>query len=691
MARLLLFFLLFTTMLYAQEHEGKTLVKASIIADTQAIVPGQPFQVGVVLEMAPHWHTYWQYGGDAGFPTEIKWTLPEGFAAGPIQWPLPQRLKEPGDIEVYAYGDKTMLVTTIVPPKDFKGESVTIKGAASWLVCAEICVPGNADLELTLPVASSASPANEAIFREYAQQVPSAEAPPYQLSWKRAGDQWELTVTGLGDAKSIDLYPIPGSKQQVGHSSGGEVSDGRATVAIAAPGDLSGVLVVDGPDGRKGWLVASAGDAPKTSDAPVGRSAGGFQPSLWVALLWGFLGGLILNLMPCVLPVISLKIFGFIKQSGEDRGRILKHGLAFVAGIFSWFMGLALVIVALKLAGREVTWAFQFQNSWFILFIACLVFVFALNLFGVFEIILPGRANNALAEASSGNGYLGSYSQGVFATLLATPCTAPFLGAALGFAFAQSPLVILALFASISLGMSAPYFLLSAQPGWMKILPKPGAWMERVKQFMAFPLLATLLWLLSVLGGQKGLGGVIWASAFLLCLGLACWIYGAFAGPLASVRAKAISWILILVIVIGGGWLFLAQSFASSQAGAKAVSGEHGGIPWQEFSTKALAELRAQGKPVFVDFTADWCISCKFNERTAINVPAVRAAFEEKGIVPMMADWTNANPEITAALKEFGRVGVPFYVLYPANNGEPIILPEILTTQIVLDAFAKAR
>jgi len=691
MARLLLSFLLCATLLQAQEHEGKTLVKASILADTQAIVPGQPFQVGVVLEMAPHWHTYWQYGGDAGFPTEIKWALPEGFAAGPIQWPLPQRLKEPGDIEVYAYGDKTMLVTTIVPPKDFKGDSVTIKAAASWLVCAEICVPGNADLELTLPVSTSAAPANEAIFQEYAQKVPSADAPPFELAWKRAGDQWELTVIGFGDAKSIDLYPLPNASQQVGHSSGGEVADGKATVSITVPGDLSGVLVVDGPAGRKGWLVSSSGG---TATAPSSATTAAPQApaiSFGLALLYGFLGGLILNLMPCVLPVISLKIFGFIKQAGDDRGRILRHGLAFAAGIFTWFMGLALVLVGLKLAGHEISWAFQFQNSWFILIIASIVFVFALNLFGVFEIILPGRANNALAEASSGHGYLGSYSQGVFATLLATPCTAPFLGASLGYAFTQGPVTILALFAAISLGMALPYLLLSAQPAWMKILPKPGAWMERVKQFMAFPLLATLLWLLSVLGGQKGLDGVIWASAFLLCLGLACWIYGAFAGPFASARAKVISWALILVVVLGGGWLFLAQSFASSQAGAKAAGGEKDGIAWVEFSTKALADLRAQGKPVFVDFTADWCISCKFNERTAINVPSVRAAFKDKDIVPMIADWTNANPEITAALKEFGRVGVPFYVLYPANNGEPIILPEILTTQIVLDAFAKAR
>lgn len=690
MPRLFLCFFVLAATLQAQVYEGKTLVKPALIADTQAIVPGQPFQVGLVLEMAPHWHTYWEYSGDAGVPTEIKWTLPEGFAAGPIQWPLPQRLKEPGDIEVYAYGDKTMLITTIVPPKDFAGQSVTIKAVAAWLVCAEICVPGKADLELTLPVAATAQPANEEIFRQFQQQWPSAEPPPYQLAWKQAGERWELTVSGLGNAKSIDLYPLPAADQQVQHAAGGQVAEGKATVSLVAPGELKGVLVVDGPEGRKGWLVSSSSAMNGTTASGVLVSPAAAPVSLWLALLYGFLGGLILNLMPCVLPVISLKIFGFIKQAGEDRGRIFRHGLAFVGGIFTWFMGLALVIVGLKLTGREVTWAFQFQNPWFILFIASLVFVFALNLFGVFEIILPGRANNALAEASSGNGYLGSFSQGVFATLLATPCTAPFLGFSLGYAFTQGPLVILALFASISLGMAAPYFLLSAQPAWMKVLPKPGAWMERVKQFMAFPLLATLIWLLSVLGGQKGLDGVIWTCAFLLCLGLACWIYGAFSGPLASIRARIISLLLIILVVGGGGWAFLGD-FSQAQASAKGVAEEKGGIAWREFSAKELASLRAQGKAVFVDFTADWCISCKFNERTAIDVPAVREAFVKQNVVPLKADWTNANPEITAALKEFGRVGVPFYVLYPANNGEPIILPELLTQQIMLDALAKAN
>ena len=398
-------------------------------------------------------------------------------------------------------------------------------------------------------------------FPRFAKLLPAATPAPYELSWKRSGNLLELSVNGLKDAKAVDLFPLPPKGEQVGHPKGGPIRDGAATITFENPGDLRGVLVVETESGRQGWLVSSSEQVasrgpPSSSIASVPIAN---QPGLWQALIFGFLGGFILNLMPCVLPVISLKIFGFIRQAGDHPERILRHGLAFIAGIFAWFLGLGLVILALKSTGREVTWAFQFQNPWFNLVIGCIVFVFALNLFGVFEIVLPGRASTALAEASSREGYSGSFFQGIFATLLATPCTAPFLGTALGFAFSQSPFVILLMFASVALGMSAPYFLLSARPGWMKLLPKPGEWMERVKQFMGFPLLATLIWLLYILGNQRGLEAVIWAAAFLLCLALACWIYGAFCGPLSSVRTRVVSLAAIVLIVFGGARFFLAE------------------------------------------------------------------------------------------------------------------------------------
>ncbi len=677
---------------HAQVYEGKTLVTASLVSDTAGIVPGKPFEVGVLLEMAPRWHTYWEYPGDAGLPTAIAWTLPEGFVAGPIQWPLPDRVIEPGEIEVYAYKDKVLLLTAIVPPAKIAEKTVTLRAKVDWLVCEEICIPGSADLELSLPVTNEATEANAELFSAFRKLLPAATPAPYQLKWTRNGNLLELSVNGLKDAKAVDLFPLPAKGEQIGHPQGGPIQNGAATIKFENPGDLRGVLVVETKSGRQGWLVSSSEQLvsrePPISSKPSAQSTN--QPGLWQALIFGFLGGFILNLMPCVLPVISLKIFGFIRQAGDHPERIFRHGLAFIAGIFAWFLGLGLVILGLKSTGSEVTWAFQFQNPWFNLIIGCVVFVFALNLFGVFEIVLPGRASTALAEASSQEGYAGSFFQGIFATLLATPCTAPFLGTALGFAFSQSSLVILLMFASVAFGMSAPYFLLSARPGWMKLLPKPGEWMERVKQFMGFPLLATLIWLLYILGNQRGLDAVIWAAAFLLCLALACWIYGAFCGPLSSVKTRVVSLAAIVLIVFGGAGFFLTERFArSTMPGTASRSSD--GIAWRPFSQKALDELREAGEPVFVDFTADWCISCKFNERTAIDVPAVREAFSKSGIVPMKADWTNANPEITAALKKFGRVGVPFYVLYPRGaSDQPIILPEILTQSIVLEALSKA-
>jgi thiol:disulfide interchange protein/DsbC/DsbD-like thiol-disulfide interchange protein len=651
--------------------QSAPLVRAQLLADTNAIVPGQSFQAGLLLEMADGWHTYWEYSGDAGLPTTIQWQLPKGFTAGPIDWPVPEAKLEPGDIQTYAYGGRVLLLTTITPPAGVSG-NITLKAKADWLVCKETCIPGGAELELALPVATNFSPANAALFEEFRSQLPSEKKPPYPISWKRTANQLTLEVGGIPANTPLALFPLPADNQEVGHPEFLPPSSLR----ISSQGNFRGVLSVGEGPSRRAWFVSeNSAETEKTATATMG---------LWLALFYGFLGGLILNLMPCVLPVISLKIFGFIKQSGDSRTAILSHGLAFAAGIFAWFLGLAAIIIALKSSGAEVTWAFQFQNPWFNIAIGSIVFVFALNLAGVFELILPGRAATAMESAGSGEGLGGPFFQGVFATLLATPCTAPFLGSALGFAFSQSSAVILAMFASVAFGMALPYLLLSAQPGWMKFLPRPGAWMERLKQFMAFPLLATLVWILSILGGQRGVEGVVWFSAFLVCLAFAAWLYGAFCGPLASSKQRVIAILLALASIIGGGWYFLGKNF--TQIGKT----DPDSIAWVDFSEARLKSELAAERNVFVDFTADWCITCKCNERTAINTPAVRALLAEKNIVPIKADWTNSNPEITAALKHFGRVGVPLYVLYPAADpSNPIVLPELLTESILVDALKK--
>ena len=413
------------------------------------------------------------------------------------------------------------------------------------------------------------------------------------------------------------------------------------------------------------------------------RTAGTSQVPQGLAklLLFGFLGGFILNLMPCVLPVISLKIFGFIRHAGDSRARIFRSGLAFVAGIFVWFIGLALVLIGLKMAGHELTWAFQFTNPYFVLGMSAVVLVFALNLFGVFEISLPQSATSSLMDVTAREGDAGSFFQGVFATVLATPCTAPYLGTALGFAFTQSSAMILLMFIAIAAGMSAPYLLLSAQPAWLRFLPKPGPWMVHVKQLMGFLLLATLLFLLSVLGAERGVSAVIWASAFLLVLSLACWMKGQFLLPTTSRATRAVVLVLMLALVIGSGFYFVGKKFRAAKLSPTETS-----LPgdWQPFTPERLQSELAQGHTVFVDFTAAWCITCKFNEATVLESEQVREAFKRNGIVKLKADWTNADPAITKILKQFGRPGVPFYVLYPAGKS-PIPFPELLTKSIVLE------
>ena len=672
----------------AQTYQGKQLVRPELLADTTAIVPGKPFTVGLLLRMAPGWHTYWKFSGDAGLPTELKWKLPPGWKVGDIQWPIPLKTNDPGDIETYGYENEVLLMQEITPPAKIDDLSAKASTEASWLVCEKICIPGGATLQLDLPVTSTSQPANTDAFARYRRLLPQNLPAPNvaRADWSRVGSDLHLKITSETLAKypAVDFFPLPEQEMIVGHPAVQSRSSNEVVFRIpleSAPKDLSSmaglVVFAQQPNGddRAAWQITSA-PAVSASRPPPTRG-------IFMFLVFGFLGGLILNLMPCVLPVISLKIFGFVQQAGQSRQKIFRSGIAFTLGIFAWFIALAILLIALKGAGRDVTWGgFQFTNPYFVLALSVIVLVFALNLFGVFEVSLPQSVTRNLLSTSERKDLLGSFFQGVFATVLATPCTAPFLGSALGFAFTQSAAIILAMFIAIAAGMSAPYLLLSAQPAWLRFLPRPGPWMLHVKQFMGFLLLATLLFLLYVVGAQRGLEGAIWASCFLLVISVACWMKGAFVLPTASVAKRTIVLVLVLLLVLGSGVYFIGDKFQSAKI-ASADSQIEG--DWQPFTPERLQTELEQGRTVFVDFTAAWCLTCKFNEASVLEAQDVREAFQRHAIVKLKADWTNGDPVITKLLQHFGRPGVPLYVLYPAKNEEPIVFPEVLTKGMILD------
>src|SRR5215472_14740278 len=681
----------------AQTYQGKEVVRPQLLADTDAVVPGKPFTVGLLLRMAPAWHTYWKFSGDAGLPTELKWKLPPGWKIGEIQWPIPLKTIDPGDIQTYGYENEVLLMQEITPPTNLDSSSVKLSAEASWLVCERICIPGGATLQLELPVSTANQPGNTELFARYRrllpQNWPGATVAP--ADWSRVGSDLRLKVASesLASYPAVDFFPLPEESTVVGHPR--IESRSKNEVVFGVPiessekqlSSMAGLVVfAKQPNGedRSAWQMTGAtGGAQTGSSASLSATARKPVRGIFTFLLFGFIGGIILNLMPCVLPVISLKIFGFIQQAGQSRQKILRSGIAFTIGIFAWFIALALLLIALKGAGRDVTWGgFQFTNAYFVLVLSVIVLVFALNLFGVFEISLPQSMTRSLLSTTERKDLLGSFFQGVFATVLATPCTAPFLGTALGFAFTQSPAIILAMFIAIAVGMSAPYLLLSVQPAWLRFLPRPGPWMLHLKQFMGFLLLATLLFLLYVLGAQRGLEGAIWASCFLLVISVACWMKGAFVVATASAAKRKIVLVLMLVLVLASGVYFIGDKFQSAKV-ASADSQLRGG--WQAFTPERLQAELEQGRSVFVDFTAAWCLTCKFNEASVLETQDVRDAFQRHGVVKLKADWTNGDPVITKLLQQFGRPGVPLYVLYPAKNEEPIVFPEVLTKGMILN------
>ncbi len=737
------------TLSFAQSSTSPGAVPASgtnrqhtsvqLLADVRTIQPGSRFMVGVLLRMEKGWHTYWKNSGDAGLPTQIEWTLPKGFVAGEIRWPIPYRFLEGGDIVTYGYKEETMLLVPVTVDASVQvGSQVTLKALVRWLECERICIPGEERVQVVLPVGGRPSgPDNTSLFTAYGRKIPA------QLNSTRDVTVRTQTVSGTviftivppegrtlvtREGSVPAFYPAQPGKVGLGVP---EVSSTGGTVVLTIPlirfeqhidqTDLQGTLVyeIEGSD-RAGVDISAplSGDFIATipmdgESASAASGRGGlldqqfstsfvdeYRQPLYLYVLYGIIGGLLLNIMPCVLPVIGLKVFGLIRMSADQPRQVRRLGWMFSLGILASFLVLALLVIILKTAGEQVGWGFQFQEPVFIVLMSAVVFAFGLSLFGVYDIRLPSFAVSMVGGAveekeRKGEGYLASFSEGVLATILATPCTAPILGTALGFAFAQPPGVILLMFTSIASGMSLPYLLLTWRPAWRKYLPKPGEWMVTAKQFMGFLMMATLLWLLYILGKQLGMEAVIWAGAFLLMVAVACWVVGRFATLTASRLKYAFSWIAAVVLVVVGYWAFVTPLLhardvlaGSSSEGAASPARE---ISWQPFSLQALESALDDSMLVFVDFTAEWCLTCKVNERTVLADARVVERFKTVGVVPFRADWTSRNADITRLLSKFGRSGVPLYVIFPAGKPrDPIVLPEVITTGIVLDALDRA-
>ena len=654
--------------------DGNELVKASLISDASSIAPGQKFRVGILYRIEPGWHIYWKHPGDSGIPTKIEWRLPEGFKAEDLQWPIPVREKEPGDLEVFVYENEVLLFATVVAPENLPAGPIEIGAKSDWLVCQSSCVPGSAQLSLQLKTGASSGSDARQIFDKYSALLPKSLPSGWEATFARKGKNLQLQVTGVPSNTPIDFFPVPPEEAVLGHVSS---SGDQVTIPIDSEpqpiNKLPGVLVVGSGETRTGYLIDANGASVGSIEAPaVSVSLAGLFQILGLAIL----GGLILNVMPCVLPVISLKIFGFVSEAGERPDKAFRLSMAFSVGILSCFAVLAVVAILLRAAGAQVGWGFQFQDYRFVVAIACVVFAFALNLFGVYEFSVSAKSTGGLAKLASGTGYNAAFFQGVFATILATPCTAPFLGTASAFAFAQPAWVTFLVFMFIGLGMASPYLILAINPKWLHHLPKPGRWMVRMKQFMGFLLIATLLWLAWVLGQMKGANAIISLGAVLLVIAIIAWIKGSFWTPVSPIRAKISAAISMLVVVLlaAGAYGFLTKP---SQ------------LTWAKFSKSSLDQAVASGRPVFVDFTADWCITCKTNERFAIDTPQVRDAFSKNKVVLLKADWTNGDPQITEILRQHGRAGVPMYLVYPGGSKEPILLSEVISSQAILDALNK--
>ena len=640
-------------------------VTATLISDMDAVRPGVPMRLGLRLRLAPGWHTYWVNPGDAGVAPELTLSLPEDAVSGPISWPTPQRLPG-GPLMTYGYTGEVILPVVVTPGEG----ALQIEASVNWLVCEMVCVPEEGVFRLDVPNGTPVAAPEAALFDAAAARAPRPS--PFAATYWPNGTL-NLAGEGLSQAVVTDAWFFPlrwgvidqGAPQPV-EVGPGYVRIGLRPVTPGVDAALEGIVVLKDPGGRESYLSVSAspGSPPRAA------------ASVWHLLALAFAGGLLLNLMPCVFPILAMKAVALAQLAGRELGKVRGHALAYTGGVLVAFAILAAVLLALRSAGIAAGWGFQFQAPVFVAIMAWLLFSVGLNLSGVYEIgfRLAGAGQGLAGRA----GWAGSFFTGLLAVVVATPCTAPFMGVAIAAALLAPIWQATLVFMALGLGLAAPYLLLALRPQWASALPRPGPWLGVLRGVLAFPMYAAAAWLVWVVSLQAGPDGVLATVAGLVCLGLSLWALG-----LAQRSGRRFG--VVVAVVAACAALALVPGLAGPPKAVAAVASE--GV--EPFSPGRLAALRAEGRAVFVNMTAAWCVTCLVNERLALGPAVVRETFAARGVVYLKGDWTRADPAISSFLREHDRDGVPLYVLYPPGNKPPVVLPQILTQAGMLSELNK--
>ena len=682
---------------------GPQHVKALLAAETRGATPGSTIYVALEQKIDPTWHTYWRNPGDAGQATKIAWTLPAGWQAGDIVWPAPERLRL-GPLMDYGYRNEVLLPVPIEVPADAKpGAIAHLSAAVSFLVCADVCVPQDSVVTIDLPVIAGITPADPVWGARIARTLADAPKPSgFSATFDQVSGKLRIAVSSASLAGRVtsDAYFYPFDAGVIDQSAPQAIDLGPSGVVFTvarpqslqpspAPEQIQGVIETG--DGLAVEVTARPGPPPagalglgppKAASGPTQASA----PGLLSAMGLAFLGGLILNLMPCVLPVLSMKAAAFAGHAGEAAGA-RAQGLAFAAGVMATFLTLAGLLLGARAAGQAVGWGFQLQSVQITGLLALVVLAAALNLSGLYEI---GSSLQAFGgKLASRGGVIGAGFTGALAVVVAAPCTAPFMGPALGFALTQPAVVSLLVFAALAAGFALPFTALAFSPPLIRLMPRPGAWMTALRQALAFPMYGTAAWLAWVVAQQAGQDGLARILAAALAVALAAWLWGEAQQRMATGKR---AWLIVgpagLVLAFGVFAVAGARQANPHAVGSQAAAGAE--VPSEPYSPERLAALRAVGKPVLVNFTAAWCLTCQVNERTALTAPETAQAFRRADAVYMVGDWTNRDAIIEQALAAQGRVGVPLYLVYGAAGGPPRVLPQLLTSGLVSQALDAA-